>query len=317
MKPSRSGLTLLELLVVLGIIALLVALLIPAVQSAREASRRLQCRNNLRQQGLAMQNHLSAYGRFPGNGWGYLWFGDPDRGTDRRQPGGWIYNILPYLEQQAAREAGKGEPAPQQRTTLAGLAQQSFPMFRCPTRPGSLLSPAKPENLPYNADWISPVFKTDYAVNEGDYITDTTRGPATLVEGDDPGYLWTDATKATGVCFLRSEIRPAEITDGMSNTYLIGEKYISSASYEYADDAGFDQSLLSGVDLDLNRWTFRTPHAHSEEKDVRSFGSAHSQGCHFVFCDGSVRVISYHIDQEIHRRLGNRMDGLPTDGISP
>ena len=99
--------TLVELLVVITIIGILIALLLPAVQAAREAARQVQCRNNLKQLALGCLNHEEVYQRFPTGGWGFAWTGDADRGTDWRQPGGWIYNILPYIEQQALQSDGR------------------------------------------------------------------------------------------------------------------------------------------------------------------------------------------------------------------
>ena len=105
---GTGGFTLVELLVVITIIGILIALLLPAVQSAREAARRAQCRNNLKQIALACLNHEHVHGFFPTNGWGTLWRGDPDRGFSIKQMGSWIYNALPYLEQPAIHDLGKG-----------------------------------------------------------------------------------------------------------------------------------------------------------------------------------------------------------------
>ena len=105
---KSTGFTLVELLVVITIIGILIALLLPAVQAAREAARRMQCNNNLKQSALAMLNHESTYGSFPSAGWGANWVGDANYGTGRRQPGGWIYAILPFIEQQAVYDLGAG-----------------------------------------------------------------------------------------------------------------------------------------------------------------------------------------------------------------
>ncbi len=312
-RGRRPGFTLVELLVVMTIIAVLMGLLLPAVQSARESGRRTQCQNNLRQLGLAVQSHLAVYSRFPSNGWGYAWIGCPDRGTGKNQPGGWIYNVLPYLEAQDLRDRGREEAPAAQRVTLAKVAATPLSVLRCPTRAGPILGPAQPRVLPRNAEWSPLVAKTDYAVNEGDFISDTREGPLTLEEGDSGKYAWRDTKKATGICFQRSEVVAASIRDGLSNTYLVGEKHVSENAYESCDDPGYDQSAYSGVDLDLNRWVIDPPLSDGGPSQPRRFGSAHVGGCHFGFCDGSVRLIRYDIDRETHRRLGNRKDGLPVD----
>jgi len=111
---GEDAFTIVELLVVIAIVSVLTALLLAAVQASREAARRVHCASHVKQLGLAVQQHVSAHGRYPSNGWGYRWVGVPDRGTGIEQPGGWIYNVLGYLEQGPLRKLGCGLPVDQQ-----------------------------------------------------------------------------------------------------------------------------------------------------------------------------------------------------------
>src|SRR6476659_9581645 len=116
---ATRAFTLVELLVVIAIIGILVALLLPAVQAARESARRQQCSNHLKQLALGALNHEQTHQTFPTGGWGWFWVGDADRGFKRDQPGGWIYNLLPYVEEDAKyRLAGDGN-----RETISAAQQ--------------------------------------------------------------------------------------------------------------------------------------------------------------------------------------------------
>src|SRR5262249_22963987 len=127
MFPSGSragkprGFTLVELLVVIAIIGILVALLLPAVQAAREAARRAQCINNLKQSALGFQMHHDVHKHFPSVGWGWAWIGDPNMGYGKGQPGGWHFNILPYIEESAIHDMALGQVDPQKKDTIGKM----------------------------------------------------------------------------------------------------------------------------------------------------------------------------------------------------
>ena len=107
-KKISSGFTIVELLVVITIMGILIALLLPAVLTAREAARPVQCKNNVRQVGLAAVHHLDSHRFYPSGGWRWNWVGDPDRGFGSRQPGGWLYSMLPFIEQKDVWRMGAG-----------------------------------------------------------------------------------------------------------------------------------------------------------------------------------------------------------------
>ncbi|MEX2119597.1 MAG: DUF1559 domain-containing protein [Pirellulales bacterium] len=308
--PARSqqrGMTVVELLTVISIIGMLMALLLPAIQMARESGRRNTCRNNLRQIGIALLGHESAQRRLPSNGWGYQWYGDPDRGTGLNQPGGWAYCILPYLERRDLAKMGSGLSGQARLQALAAANQSPLPVFHCPSRRRADLYPFDLTYPPMNTAPVGSVAKADYAVNGGDLQLSVGGGPSSYTQADDPAYPWPDSSKATGVSNFHSVIHLAGITDGMSATYLVGEKNVSTSG----SDPGDDQTLFVGYDLDNTRWTTVSwpPVPDRSAPAPESFGSSHIGVCHFVFCDGRVVDISYFIDPEIHRRLGNRKDG--------
>src|SRR5262249_14444675 len=131
-----AGFTLIELLVVIAIIAILMGLLLPAVQRVRESANRLKCANNLKQMGIAVHHHESTYKRFPGAGWTGRWVGEPDRGTDHSQPGGWVYQLLSFIEQDNLKNWGAGLPRTQQLQANNQVVGTPSPLMNCPSRRG-------------------------------------------------------------------------------------------------------------------------------------------------------------------------------------
>ncbi|HEY4760452.1 MAG TPA: DUF1559 domain-containing protein [Thermoguttaceae bacterium] len=323
---QRKGFTLIELLVVIGIIGVLMGLLLPAVQSARESARRLECTNNLKQISLAVLNHENATKRFPTGGWGWMWVGDPDQGSSQSQPGGWVYNILPYLEQTALHNISYGATGTQKLAAASRMLAFSIPEFICSSRRAAGLYPYHLDNdsQTYNADKTPFAARTDYAVNRGDFYVDPGPGPRSY---EDTSYQWPDTSPITGISFVRSMIKIQDVTDGLTNTYLIGEKYLNANDYTTGYDKGDNSSLYQGDDFDVARYAaleyYRgsqlVPELVPPVKDMRiytdyfCFGSAHPATWQVSFCDGSVHAISFDIDPDLHRRLGNRKDGEVVD----
>lgn len=290
----------------IAIITVLIGLLLPAIQYTRESARVASCRNNLRQLGIATLSHEAIFRRLPSNGWGWGWLGDLKRNTGQSQPGGWAFNLLPQLELNDVRKM----PLSGSETKLCQFQPS---VLVCPSRRGNDLLPQR-RTIPFrNGENLELVAKTDYAANEGDFVSDTDEGPATLLDGDNPSYQWKDTQKITGVIYLRSELPLSFVRDGLSNTYLFGEKHVERSAYQDWTDPGFDACAFCGVDLDLNRWGLDGPYRDSVQQAPRAFGGPHASGVQFVFVDGSVRTVDFSIDYVIHRRLSNRHDGQPVD----
>ncbi len=316
-RRSRHGFTLVELLVVITIIGILIGLLLPAVQSAREAARRIQCSNNLKQIGLAILNHEQARREFPTGGdvpWptleNYLTNGQPN--GPAQQGLGWAFQILPYLEQEAVYKL----------TTQAQVEQVPISMYFCPSR----RRPTRQANRylmdyagttpGYPGRWTDSIHSF-WAGKDGS-DSETVRwtinsNQSNIYEGIIVRINWWYQDKT-----FKGGSPPTtfgDIHDGASNTMMVGEKFLNSDQYlsgAWHDDRGW----TDGWDPDTMRSTTFAPVQDTNRGisyEGYQFGAPHPAGFNAVFGDGSVRTISYSIDRMTFNYLGHRSDRQAVD----
>jgi prepilin-type N-terminal cleavage/methylation domain-containing protein len=318
--PSRRpGFTLVELLVVIAIIGVLVALLLPAVQAAREAARRTQCTNNLKQIGLAFHNHTDVIGHIPTGGWGWGWVGDADLGTGAKQTGSWPFNILPFIEQKAIYDMSGGAAGPPKLAALSMMVTIPIKTYVCPSRRKMQVWPITSTSHK-NFDQVPNGAKTDYAANCGDQQwNEYSEGPPGLDPSNPlrPEQVPTGKDQGprtyTGISYACSLIRLAEITDGTTQTLMVGEKFLHPRKWIDGTDPSDNENMYTGFDNDHYRSThanYFPPKADSPAlAALQVYGSAHPSVFNAVMCDGSVRGISYTIEKQTFQFLGNRYDG--------
>ena len=350
-KICFRGFTLVELLVVIAIIGILVALLLPAIQAAREAARRSQCQNHLKQIGLAILNHENTHGVFPTGGHG-IWpniadyLADtetvanealrrgPPNGPDR-QGLGWAFQILSYLEEDALRGL----------TTQRQLDEAVVTIYFCPSR----RAPTRNEfnsgasgSFRWGLDYASVVpGLDDPATPDFDLIpnelggfrmckhcaVDTSIFSAALdplVAGivvRTPCYI--SSSPVRSCVHLPNMVQPtkaAQVTDGLSKTIMITEKRLEPQFYDtgsWCDDRGWtdgwDPDTVRTPAFPFGQDRDASPSTNEFDTFCRAIGSAHTAGVHAAFGDGTVRTISYDVEPALLNRLVHRSDGAVID----
>ncbi|HEY1067145.1 MAG TPA: DUF1559 domain-containing protein [Pirellulales bacterium] len=291
--PTRSAFTLIELLVVITIIAILIALLLPAVQAIRQAARRTQCQNNLKQIGLAMHNHENTQKFYPSAGetWdAHMTYVNGIPAKAPIQKAGWGFQILPYLEK---TDVWAGQGANDMEKSINAI-RTGVPAFFCPSRgPMRIISAADWYNNPSNSGQTFGHAQTDYA------SACDTSGANGIIR----------RTSSTDNNF-KVLVTPASVRDGLSNTFLIGEKRLNIAALGQmqSDD---NEGYTAGYDHDTIRYFSYQPGPDPNSPGVigdQRFGSSHTGSFHVLLGDGTVKPVDYNVDLNVFTSSGHVSD---------
>ena len=317
-----AGFTLVELLVVIAIIGTLVGLLLPAVQSAREAARISTCNNNVKQLALASLLHLGMQRTFPSNGWynrNNEFGASASKGYGDMQPGGWMFNILSFLEANEVRNRSGTFTR-----SLNGLPSA----FVCPTVGSTLVigdagigGPTNRYRISCYAGSAGPNSNESYTCGGLNYSQ-----IAALSTADQRESYWIQcmgypfppqAWRSNGVIAPLGRIRERHVSDGLSKTYLLGERPIQiSTDISARSGSGSEQENFyepfSGHVQGIYKKTNLPPEPYRAgvvSGAPSTFGSRHANACGMAFCDGSVQTVSFSVSSTVHSALGTRDGG--------
>jgi prepilin-type N-terminal cleavage/methylation domain-containing protein/prepilin-type processing-associated H-X9-DG protein len=310
---KQTGFTLIEILVVIAIIGILVALLLPAVQAAREAARIAQCRNNLKQLAATFHHFESAFRYFPGHGGESAPIG-VDYGPGRTAAAGgmpfsgnWLLQSLKYMEgDELAKVLYPLAQNPSSTTTqLQAAVRIALPTLYCPTRRAPMAYPLVRDEQrafgPFGA-------RSDYAINGGSSNADGSKGPDEAGHPIMPNFV----LEHDGIWSVGRQVATKDIVDGLSRTYLVGEKVMDSMKYTNGRDFGDRAPIVGlrdnrGAANSYVRFAVSLPSRDAPNTcfSCHNFGSAHFSGSNMAMADGSVRSISYAMDVRIHRAMAS------------
>jgi prepilin-type N-terminal cleavage/methylation domain-containing protein len=339
MSKSRTrAFTLIELLVVIAIIGVLVALLLPAVQQAREAARRSQCKNNLKQLALACHNYHDAFKMFPNN-----YDGRPlseSNGDWQNSSGnfGWIVMALPYIDQAplfnrfnfSDNSAGTNSRGWTSQYNVQ-LATTILPALLCPSNPQATMQGVGVAGCSGGGTFGGiPVARTDYTGNlgfiAGDWrsclVQDGGNIPLVKTANPQPGQVldaWGEAGTVgvyllgmDGVFSFRGTAKISDITDGSSNTILLMEDHHWSTGRRQPDRVSGDVGWASTMQVSTAANLVNQSYGYNDPQKCHGISSTHVGGAHVALSDGAVRFISENMAITTLQAIANRNGGIPT-----